>query len=145
MNASLRLLSVIAALLALAGLPADPALDGVNLIPFLTGEKSGPPHETLFWRWRSQAAVLEGKWKLVLLGTQRHLFDTSTPDGETRNLLATYPEIGDRLYAKLQAWDATLCRCGGAACPQAADVRDGPIRSSLRTSRSTFQCGRFHA
>jgi hypothetical protein len=52
--------------------------------------------------------VLEGKWKLVLLGPQRHLFDTSTPDGETRNLLATYPAIGDRLYAKLKAWDATL-------------------------------------
>ena len=101
-------LDVAATAAALAGLPTDPALDGVNLLPFLTGEKSGPPHETLFWRWRSQAAVLEGKWKLVLLGLQRHLFDTSSPDGETRNLLATYPEIGDRLYAKLQAWDATL-------------------------------------
>jgi uncharacterized sulfatase len=101
-------LDVAATAAAVAGLPADPALDGVNLVPFLTGEKSGAPHETLFWRWRSQAAVLEGKWKLVLLGTQRHLFDTSTPDGETRNLLTTYPEIGDRLYAKLQAWDATL-------------------------------------
>jgi arylsulfatase A-like enzyme len=102
-------LDVAATANALAGLPDDPALDGVNLVPFLTGKKTGAPHDALFWRWRSQAAVLEGKWKLVLLGAeQRYLFDTSVTDGETRNLLAQHPDIADRLYAKLKAWDATL-------------------------------------
>jgi uncharacterized sulfatase len=102
-------LDVAATANALAGLPADPALDGVNLVPFLTGAKTGAPHDALFWRWRSQAAVLDGKWKLVLLGAeQRFLFDTSVTDGETRNLLAQHPDIADRLYAKLQTWDATL-------------------------------------
>jgi arylsulfatase A-like enzyme len=101
-------LDVAATAVALARMPEDRALDGVNLIPYLTGEKSGEPHDALFWRWRSQAAVLEGKWKLVLLGQQRYLFDTSAPDGETRNLLTQNSAIADRLHARLKAWDATL-------------------------------------
>ena len=106
-------LDVAATAVALAGLPDDPALDGVNLIPFLTGACAGVPHEVLFWRWRSQAAVLEGQWKLILLGSQhRYLFDTTTPEGETRNLLAQHPDIAARLLARLQAWDATLLTPG---------------------------------
>ena len=105
-------LDVAATAVAAAGLPADPALDGVNLVPFLTGEKSGAPHDALFWRWRSQAAVLEGHWKLVLLGTRRHLFDTRAPGGETRDLLAQQPEIAERLHARLKAWADTLQPAG---------------------------------
>jgi arylsulfatase A-like enzyme len=102
-------LDVAATAVAIAGLPAAPNLDGVNLIPFVRGEKSGAPHDHLFWRWRSQAAVHDGRWKLVLLGpTQRYLFDTAAADGETRNLAAQHPDIAARLLARLQSWDATL-------------------------------------
>ena len=102
-------LDVAATAVALAGLPADAALDGVNLVPFVRGEKTGAPHDALFWRWRSQAAVLEGRWKLVLLGPeQRYLFDTTGPEGETKNLLAQHPDIAARLLTRLKAWDATL-------------------------------------
>ena len=34
-----------------------PQMDGVNLIPFLTGEKSGEPHKALFWRGYNHALV----------------------------------------------------------------------------------------
>lgn len=106
-------LDVAATAVALAGLPADPALDGTHLVPYLTGEKSGVPHEALFWRWRSQAAIAEGNWKLILLGPQqRYLFDTQAPGGETRNLIAEQPAIAARLYERLKAWDATLLTPG---------------------------------
>ncbi len=102
-------LDVAATAVAIAGLPRDPALDGVNLVPFLRGQATGDPHEVLFWRWRTQAAVLAGRWKLILLGSQqRYLFDTAAPEGETRNLLAQHPDIAERLFARLKAWDATL-------------------------------------
>ena len=102
-------LDVAATAVAIAGLPTAPELDGVNLIPFVRGDKSGAPHDYLFWRWRSQAAVHDGRWKLILLGpAQRYLFDTAAPDGETRNLAAQHPDIAARLLARLQAWDATL-------------------------------------
>src|SRR5690606_36806226 len=50
-------LDVAATATALAGLDPDPALDGVNLIPYLTGEKQGAPHDALFCRWQAQAAI----------------------------------------------------------------------------------------
>ena len=45
-------------------LPKDRVLDGVNLIPYLTGQKKTPPHEVLCWRNGANAAVRKGNWKL---------------------------------------------------------------------------------
>ena len=106
-------LDVAATAIALAGRGAEqsvgPALDGVNLLPFLTGENKAAPHDALFWRWRSQAAVLAFPWKLIHLGTSEHyLFNVTQPDGETKNLLAQNPAIAARLDARLKTWAATL-------------------------------------
>ncbi len=102
-------LDVAATAVALAGLPKDEKLDGVNLLPFITGENSAPPHGALFWRWRSQAAVLEFPWKLLHLGPQeRYLFDVTTPEGELKNQLSQHPEIVARLDAKLGDWTQGL-------------------------------------
>ncbi len=102
-------LDVAATAVALAGQPHEATLDGVNLIPFVTGENKSAPHDALFWRWRSQAAVLEFPWKLIHLGEkERYLFDVTKPDGETKNLIATHPDIAARLDAKLTAWSSTL-------------------------------------
>ena len=54
--------------LAAAGEEVPKDLDGVNLLPFLTGEASGVPHETLFWRsggFGGKHSVRRGNWKLV--------------------------------------------------------------------------------
>jgi arylsulfatase A-like enzyme len=104
-------LDVAATAVALAGLPEDAALDGVNLLPYLTGEALGAPHGTLYWRWMSQAAIQEFPWKLIALGGRESLlFDITTPEGEAigRNLRSQKPEIAARLEAKLKAWTATL-------------------------------------
>ncbi len=103
-------LDVAATAVALAGQPHD-NLDGVNLMPFVTGQNKGAPHETLYWRWSSQAAIQEFPWKLIQLGEREHLlFDVTTPEGENiaRNLYKQKPEIAARLQVKLAAWCATL-------------------------------------
>ncbi len=102
-------LDVAATANAIAGLPVDERLDGVNLMPFLLGEKKGSPHEALFWRWRSQAAVRADHWKYILLGKdERYLFDLDSPEGETKNRLTEFPEVVAELDRKLMAWNATL-------------------------------------
>ncbi len=102
-------LDVASTSVALAGLPHDENLDGVNLMPFLTGENAAAPHDYLYWRWRSQAAVLEFPWKLIRLGAdERYLFDTTTFEGETRNLIMQHPEIAARLEGKLKSWSDGL-------------------------------------
>ncbi|MFZ4765002.1 MAG: sulfatase [Roseimicrobium sp.] len=106
-------LDVAATAVALAGakdIAAQP-LDGVNLMPFLTGENQASPHDTLYWRWMSQAAVQEFPWKLIALGNrERLLFDITQPEGEAieRNLMAKHPDIAARLEGKLKAWCDTL-------------------------------------
>lgn len=58
-------LDVAATANAIAGLKDDPVLDGVNLIPYLSGEKKSAPHEALYWRWTNQVAIRKGKWKYM--------------------------------------------------------------------------------
>ena len=104
-------LDVAATAVAVAGLPHDPELDGVNLAPFVTGEKQSAPHDALYWRWGSQAAILEMPYKLIALGDrERLLFDITNPDGENmaRNLIRQHPEIAARLETKLKAWATEL-------------------------------------
>jgi len=94
-----------------AGLPHDPKLDGVNLTPFVTGENKSSPHERLFWRWGSQAAVLEMPYKLIRLGDHPPLlFDLNRPEGEhlERNLALQHPDVVARLTDRLTAWAAEL-------------------------------------
>lgn len=46
-------LDIVATSLTVAGVTprADKPLDGTNLIPYLTGEQSGTPHDALYWRF----------------------------------------------------------------------------------------------
>jgi uncharacterized sulfatase len=104
-------LDVAATAVAAAGLPKDPLLDGVNLAPFLKGEVNSFPHERLFWRWGSQAAVQEYPWKLIRLGEREQLlFDISQPDGENvkKNQFASQPEVAARLTKALKEWSENL-------------------------------------
>lgn len=102
-------LDVAATAVALAGLPHDPVLDGVDLVPFMTGRNTGNPHEALFWRWRSQGAVRAGRWKFVMVGPDRRLlFDLDSAEGENRDRLAEFPAVADDLQKKLIAWDRSL-------------------------------------
>lgn len=97
--------------LAVAGLPADPNVDGVNLMPYLTGKDSASPHDALYWRWRSQAAIRDERWKLLKVGPdRRYLFDMTVPldELERENLIEQHPEIAEALEAKLTSWAAEL-------------------------------------
>lgn len=117
-------LDVAATANAIAGLPTDSQLDGINLISYLTGQNKKAPHDMLFWRWRSQAAVLEFPWKLIQLGNhETFLFDITQPDGElaVNNRLAEHPQIAARLEAKLNMWSATLKPPGP---PEASNGQD---------------------
>ena len=105
-------LDVAATAVALAGLPADPELDGVNLVPFLTGENKSAPHETLYWRWIAQAAARSGKWKYLRGGAREYLYNLDDDREETHNLLQDRPEIAARLRKQLNVWAAELQPAG---------------------------------
>ena len=105
-------LDVAATAVALAGLPADPMLDGVNLLPFLNREANGAPHQTLYWRWIAQSAVREGKWKYLRGGQREYLFDLDADPEEKHDLAGKHSEIAQRLSAKLTNWSKNLSPSG---------------------------------
>jgi arylsulfatase A-like enzyme len=104
-------LDVFATALAAAGapMPTDKVYDSVNLLPYLRGEKSGAPHERLFWRSGGLRAVREGNWKLVRTGDAApELYDLAADVAESRDLAAAQPAVAARLAAALAAWDKEL-------------------------------------
>ncbi len=102
-------LDIAATAVALAGRDKPAGLDGVNLIPYLTGDKEGAPHEALFWRFWTQSAIRKGPWKYLTVGDQvEYLFDLSSEEHEHRNRIADHPELAAELRAELEAWAAEL-------------------------------------
>jgi arylsulfatase A-like enzyme len=116
---SLDILATVATL-AEAPISEDRPLDGVNLIPYLTGENPGPPHTQLFWRKYNNMsrAIRQGNYKLVDTdGTTEfmELYDLAADIGE-RNLLAQREyatddskilirEQPDQIYEMMKAWE----------------------------------------
>jgi arylsulfatase A-like enzyme len=97
---------------AVAGAKADGDLDGVNLLPYLTGENTREPHEALFWRFGPQKAIRKGRWKLVDwrdFETKKdsgwQLYELAKDVGEKKDLAAAQPKIVAELSAAWDAWN----------------------------------------
>jgi arylsulfatase A-like enzyme len=91
-----------------AALPADRTIDGVSLLPFLTGQRSDAPHKALFWRsGASQTAVVDG-WKLNISDPpgKAWLFDMRNDPTERNNLAELHPDKVKELIAALNAHNA---------------------------------------
>jgi arylsulfatase A-like enzyme len=100
------------ALAAAGGDPkADRKIDGVNLLPFLEGKSTGPPHEQLFWRFGDQFAVRKGDWKLVQYDkTGVHLYNLKDDIGESKDLAEKRPELVKEMRAAWDKWNADLAK-----------------------------------
>jgi arylsulfatase A-like enzyme len=106
-------LDVFATVLAAAGVPAasKKPLDSVDIVPFLAGNKEGPPHQYLFWRTGGgkQFAIRAGDWKLVRQeGRADELYNLAADLGEKSDLAGGHPEIVQRLDAALKDWNREL-------------------------------------
>jgi arylsulfatase A-like enzyme len=84
-------------------------LDGVNLLPHLTGESNTAPHDLLYWRMGNQFAVRKGNWKLVRNDeSPAQLYDLAADIGETIDLSDKHPLTFKELETAWKAWNGTL-------------------------------------
>jgi arylsulfatase A-like enzyme len=105
-----------------AAVPADRAMDGVDLMPYFTGERAGLPHDTLFWREGHHQSVLHKGWKMIRADRpdKRWLFNLVTDPTEQVNLAAEEPAKVAELEALLAAHNAVQAE------PMWPSVQDGP-------------------
>ncbi|MEO6323033.1 MAG: sulfatase-like hydrolase/transferase [Thermoanaerobaculia bacterium] len=94
-RAAARLIDVLPTVLSLLGLPVPAGLDGLSLVPTLSGDpQSIPPayveslQPWLSFGWAPLKAIRSGDWKFVS-APQPELYDLSSDPGETRNLVAS--------------------------------------------------------
>jgi arylsulfatase A-like enzyme len=88
--------------------PKDRPMDGVDLTPFIRGERKGRPHEVLFWRTGPYRVVRAGDWKLQVteLPVKDWLYDLSSDPTERNNLAEQRPDKVAELKALLDRHDA---------------------------------------
>ena len=85
--------------------PQAEIVDGVNLLPYLRGQKGGRPHETLIWREGHYQAIMSGGWKLQRsMDPQKiRLFHIANDPLEQDEVSAQNPAKVDQLTAMLDA------------------------------------------
>jgi arylsulfatase A-like enzyme len=84
-------------------------LDGVDLLPYLSGKKDIPPHDALYWRFGAQWAIRHGDWKLVAGNggdMQGELFNLAVDKDESKNLAAAEEDKVRELKSMWDEWNA---------------------------------------
>ena len=104
-------LDVLPTAIIAAGGKTDPSwqLDGVDLMPYLTGKQTSRPHQTLYWRYGPQLAIRHGDLKLVVSkggSGQPELYDLATDIGESKDLASAQPAKVKELQALWDKWSA---------------------------------------
>lgn len=88
------------------------ASDGVDLLPYIQGKKTGRPHDTLYWRRDTEYAIRKGDWKLTWnskSGTPSiKLFNLKDDPEERKDLAGSQPERAQILQQLFEEWDNTL-------------------------------------
>lgn len=108
-------LDMFATAVALAGAPTDPGkpLDGINLMPYLTGRNDEAPHDYLFWRKLDQQeyAVRDGNSGMKFVIPKNHqemLFDLDKDLSEQNDISSEKAEVATELNRRRKQWEKEL-------------------------------------
>lgn len=96
-------------------------VDGLNLMPLLTGKTSNIGHEVLVWDIHYETAVRKGKWKYrsandishaerqqLELEWGEYLYNLDEDPGEHRDLRYHFPDKFEELKAIYQSWRSEM-------------------------------------
>lgn len=88
-------------------------LDGVNLMPYVTGAEKTAPHDLLFWSMfdKEHAAIRSGSDKLISMASDQggdQLYRLDQDIGEAEDRLKSEKERAEQLRERLQDWEAQL-------------------------------------
>ncbi len=100
-------LDILPTAVAAAGGKVASNLEGVDLLPYVKGEKKDAPHDALYWRYDKQSAIRKGDWKLVMHEERGiRLFNLANDPGEAEDLAKENPDKVKELQAAWDRWNA---------------------------------------
>ncbi|MEZ4319262.1 MAG: sulfatase-like hydrolase/transferase [Myxococcota bacterium] len=124
-DAPVSALDIFPTALAAAGAPPREELDGVDLRPWLDGDRADAPHPLLFWRLGESWAIRDGSMKLLSdRGGTPQLFDLESDPGEQVDLSSQDPERVATLQRRYDAWNLQLA---APAFESATEERAGRV------------------
>jgi arylsulfatase A-like enzyme len=81
-------------------------LDGVDLLPYITGRNTAAPHPQFIWRKLECAAIRDGDWKLIRVAEYGYaLYDLSNDLSESHDIAAKMPEKVEQMRKQLESWE----------------------------------------
>ena len=86
-------------------------LDGVNLMPFITGKDNTPPHDILFWRNFDLGTLASRQAENKLISSEtvgEHLYNLGTDIAETNNLVEKNKALFQQQKTKTKSWEKEL-------------------------------------
>ena len=87
------------------------ALDGIDLIPYLTGENEADPHEMLFWKKENRGIIRKGDWKMLRFPDRpAELYNIREDITESNNLAYKHPDKVREMFKLLFEWEGELER-----------------------------------
>ncbi len=103
----------------------DQIVDGHNLMPIIESENTNSEYEIMYFQWRDQWAVRDGKWKLIVKGRDTtgkfstnpqkeekmespYLANLEDPNPEEKNYASANPEVVKRLTSLYEIWAADV-------------------------------------
>ena len=120
-------------------LPADRKIDGMNILPVLTGHAQAGHDVFYFFKGLKLEAVRQGPWKLHL--GPKQLYNLESDIGEAKDVSAEHADLVTQLQAVAAKMDGDLGQSGmgpgvrplGHSAAEAAPLigRDGKVREGF--------------
>ena len=85
-------------------------IDGVDLLPYITGEKSGLPHKYLYWQNPDKDidVVRDERYKYLRIKEEEYIFDLKNDISEEINIIDSSKSIYDRLKSQFKEWEKEM-------------------------------------
>ena len=85
-------------------------IDGVDLLPYINGEKSGMPHEYLYWQNPDKDidVVRDDRYKYLRIKGDEYIFDLKNDISEETNIIDSSKPIYDRLKSQFKEWEKDM-------------------------------------
>tara|TARA_Y100000748_G_scaffold226503_1_gene190883 strand:- start:7054 stop:8454 length:1401 start_codon:yes stop_codon:yes gene_type:complete len=85
-------------------------IDGVDILPYITGEKSGLPHKYLYWQNPDKDidVVRDERYKYIRIEEEEYIFDLKNDISEEKNIINSSKPIYDRLKSQFKEWEKEM-------------------------------------